>query len=369
MHGWWYEQLAAAAAAAKAAGGIKIRSAHDVLEDERPMGVSKSGAPMMCLRMKAAKAAGGIKIRSARDVLEDERFVLEDERFVLEDERLARPEDTPDDEIIVISERALRKPKNQEEKDKAAKADALKPHTKAALGGRGRSKGALKHTKATLGGRGHSKGGEESNEDDRDGEGDPSGSTARQWGSTKDGGGDFAAAMHAQAMKRREAMGDERAEGEGGRREQSGRDAGGRGRVQDRQEEEEEEESEDDETALEKRNRKYANKGPYSGRVRATDEVEDADLLKPYQVMREKYKLHKRLLGDREKDTMARLAKFTANLKGGSKSKSGEMKEGGQDDKEDVGAAGYNGKVRKDIDHNSYLPAAWRDKVMTSGRD
>ena len=43
----------------------------------------------------------------------------------------------------------------------------------------------------------------------------------------------------------------------------------------------------------------------------------NADLLKPYQVTREKYKQRKRMLGDREKDTMARLAKFEQKLKGG----------------------------------------------------
>jgi hypothetical protein len=43
--------------------------------------------------------------------------------------------------------------------------------------------------------------------------------------------------------------------------------------------------------------------------------VENADLLKPWQLAREKYKQQKRLVGDREKSTLARLKRFTATLK------------------------------------------------------
>lgn len=39
-------------------------------------------------------------------------------------------------------------------------------------------------------------------------------------------------------------------------------------------------------------------------------EVADADLLKPWQLTRERYKQQKRLLGDRQKDTMSRVNKF-----------------------------------------------------------
>lgn len=46
--------------------------------------------------------------------------------------------------------------------------------------------------------------------------------------------------------------------------------------------------------------------------------MENADLLKPWQLAREKYKQQKRLVGDREKTTLARLKQFTANLKAAS---------------------------------------------------
>ncbi len=41
----------------------------------------------------------------------------------------------------------------------------------------------------------------------------------------------------------------------------------------------------------------------------------DADLLKPWQLEREKYKARKKAVGNREKDTLARLSKFTAALR------------------------------------------------------
>ena len=50
-------------------------------------------------------------------------------------------------------------------------------------------------------------------------------------------------------------------------------------------------------------------------------QVADADLLKPWQLSREKYKQRKRLVGDREKDTLARLAKFQSVLRWGRRRK------------------------------------------------
>lgn len=44
-------------------------------------------------------------------------------------------------------------------------------------------------------------------------------------------------------------------------------------------------------------------------------QVADADLLKPWQLSRERYKARKKAVGDREKDTLARLNKFQAALR------------------------------------------------------
>ena len=43
--------------------------------------------------------------------------------------------------------------------------------------------------------------------------------------------------------------------------------------------------------------------------------MENADLLKPWQLAREQYKQRKRLVGDREKATLARLRQFSQTLK------------------------------------------------------
>eukprot|EP00955_Chlamydomonas_euryale_P105352 365632-Chlamydomonas_euryale.AAC.16 len=87
------------------------------------------------------------------------------------------------------------------------------------------------------------------------------------------------------------------------------------------------------------------------------------------QVAREQYKQRKRLIGNREKDTLARLSKFSAALRGSGSGDAGRRPE------PEVGAAalsgrgsggvgddgkGYDGKVEADIDHTAYLPAAWR---------
>ncbi len=43
--------------------------------------------------------------------------------------------------------------------------------------------------------------------------------------------------------------------------------------------------------------------------------MENADLLKPWQLAREQYKQRKRLVGDREKATLARLKHFSQTLR------------------------------------------------------
>ncbi|KXZ45505.1 hypothetical protein GPECTOR_54g247 [Gonium pectorale] len=114
------------------------------------------------------------------------------------------------------------------------------------------------------------------------------------------------------------------------------------------------------------------------GRVRNTTEVADADLLKPWQLSRERYKARKRAVGDREKETLARLSKFTAMLRSGPSQPpkplsdapakagadaAGNDSSGGADADAAAGGkgdAGYAGKVRADLDHRAYMPAAWR---------
>ncbi|MEW5301137.1 MAG: hypothetical protein WDW36_004016 [Sanguina aurantia] len=102
------------------------------------------------------------------------------------------------------------------------------------------------------------------------------------------------------------------------------------------------------------------------GRARVTSEVTDADLLKPWQVSRAKFKQRKQQMGGREKDTMAKLAKFMTVLR--SKGDAApEAEPAIQPDASPKAAAaeedetqGYDGKVDKKMDHKTYMPAAWR---------
>ncbi|PNW83908.1 hypothetical protein CHLRE_04g215950v5 [Chlamydomonas reinhardtii] len=108
------------------------------------------------------------------------------------------------------------------------------------------------------------------------------------------------------------------------------------------------------------------------GRVNAKPEVADADLLKPWQLQRETYKARKRAVGNREKDTLARLSKFTAALRSAptadTKREASEPPRSGSEEpaaakdaaNQAGGDKGYAGKVRGDLDHRAYMPAAWR---------
>ncbi len=133
-------------------------------------------------------------------------------------------------------------------------------------------------------------------------------------------------------------------------------------------------------------------------------QVADATLLKPWQVSRERYKKRKQIIGGREKDTLSRLASFTAKLHGGTGSAGasaqvrrrrvprshlrnstssavqlpparrrrrlplrGVARAQEAAAEADKGAAaaeeqqgGYDGKVRTDIDHKAYMPPSWR---------
>ncbi|MEW5313077.1 MAG: hypothetical protein WDW38_004671 [Sanguina aurantia] len=102
------------------------------------------------------------------------------------------------------------------------------------------------------------------------------------------------------------------------------------------------------------------------GRVKVTSEVTDADLLKPWQVSRAKFKQRKQQMGGREKDTMAKLAKFMTVLrsKGDAAPEAEPVIQPATSPKaaaaEDDDTQGYDGKVDKKMDHKTYMPAAWR---------
>lgn len=117
------------------------------------------------------------------------------------------------------------------------------------------------------------------------------------------------------------------------------------------------------------------------GRLAAAAEVADADLLKPYDIMREKYKQQKRRIGGREKETLARLAKFQAALRA-APAAAAASSAGAGDNAATPGAgpssaahgpaaagSGYAGEVRTDIDHRAYMPAAWRVDDYLGGED
>ncbi|KAK9819770.1 hypothetical protein WJX72_002180 [[Myrmecia] bisecta] len=99
--------------------------------------------------------------------------------------------------------------------------------------------------------------------------------------------------------------------------------------------------------------------------------VEDAELLSAYQRKQQEYKQRKKLTQHREKDTLARLAKFSAALKAAKVAQpapAADAQPASQPSADDADAApstrgqgsGYDGKVRTDIDHDLLKPAAWR---------
>lgn len=86
-------------------------------------------------------------------------------------------------------------------------------------------------------------------------------------------------------------------------------------------------------------------------------QVQDSELLSDWQRRRAEYRARKRLGGAREKDTMAKLSKFTSKLRGGAAEQpapAAAPAAGGLEDD------GYDGKVRDDLDHTLLKPAAWR---------
>ncbi|PSC77004.1 peptidyl-prolyl cis-trans isomerase CYP57-like [Micractinium conductrix] len=221
-------------------------------------------------------------------------------------------------------------------------------------------------------------------------------------GGEGDGDQDFDSRMRSKMQARRRAMGIDAPDG-GGERPQ-----GGAAEQRQRQDEEAELDygegsegeggsdggSDDDKEGPRKRLR-LADQGrgrKSSAAVVAPSKqikVADSELLTDWERKRQEYKQRKRLGGSREKQTLARLAAFQQELKvsaqpGGAdaagKEPAAAAAAGGQEqqqqqgEKEGGGAAagkaaaaapkeggaGYDGKVRGDVDHRAYLPAAWR---------
>ncbi|GAX77528.1 hypothetical protein CEUSTIGMA_g4972.t1 [Chlamydomonas eustigma] len=330
------EAEAAAAAAAKRRSSKKnlglLSFGEEAEEEDQQAGGGATGS------------AVATKIRSAHDVLEDRR--------------LAKDEETPADERIVVDRPTKR---SAEEEERVAKAVNL---TKAAMDAAFKERGKGSGSRAQLTSVDLSVGTVEGDS-----------------GSVKISAKDFGRAMHEQMMERRRDLGDMQkdssADGSVGKINDSTQDAEGSDdnemnemEEEDLNEEEEKAESRPKSLQDERRERfealKRDNQRKGIGRLKAPDEVENADLLKPWQLAREKYKQRKRLVGDREKSTLMKLQKFSQALKSSDAEKTSNLEPSTSltGEKDEVGGeiekAGYNGKVRNDIDHKEYLPASWR---------
>jgi peptidyl-prolyl cis-trans isomerase SDCCAG10 len=110
--------------------------------------------------------------------------------------------------------------------------------------------------------------------------------------------------------------------------------------------------------------------------VAPSRQILDKDLLTTWEQKRQTYKERKRLVGHREKATMSKLATFMQKISSkhdsrGEPSLKLEKKEEKQGDLEESldqnGAKGYDGKIDKDVDHRSYMPAAWRLDTYLEG--
>ncbi|KAL4859368.1 Peptidyl-prolyl cis-trans isomerase CYP57 [Chlorella vulgaris] len=110
--------------------------------------------------------------------------------------------------------------------------------------------------------------------------------------------------------------------------------------------------------------------------------VADSELLTDWERKRQEYKQRKRLGGGREKETLQRLAQFGQELKAATtqaapaeqqqqqkEQQAAEQQNGQQPALAKEGDAGYDGKVREDIDHRAYMPAAWRIDDYLDGGD
>lgn len=93
--------------------------------------------------------------------------------------------------------------------------------------------------------------------------------------------------------------------------------------------------------------------------------VEDAELLKPWELKRREFKQKKRLTGNRDKDTLAAMRDFSKQLATlpSDAVPSAAARDGTAAPPAQTNVSkgqGYAGKVRQDIDHAAHMPAAWR---------
>lgn len=100
--------------------------------------------------------------------------------------------------------------------------------------------------------------------------------------------------------------------------------------------------------------------------------VADAELLTDWQRRRKEYQERKRLGGHRQRDTLSKLQKFTQSLHSASaRTRAADASERAGEGPGPSGAAqgsGYSGRVREDLDHAAYMPAAWRvDEYLAPG--
>jgi peptidyl-prolyl cis-trans isomerase SDCCAG10 len=102
--------------------------------------------------------------------------------------------------------------------------------------------------------------------------------------------------------------------------------------------------------------------------------VPDAELLTKYQRSLAQFRQQKLARGDKESMTMERLKGFSARLKSG---RTGLQPDGAETSTEEKAkdtllkeepvesrGDGYDGKVNRDVDHRTYLPAAWRVRSL-----
>ncbi|KAK2079026.1 hypothetical protein QBZ16_002716 [Prototheca wickerhamii] len=100
--------------------------------------------------------------------------------------------------------------------------------------------------------------------------------------------------------------------------------------------------------------------------------VADAELLTDWQRRRKEYQERKRLGGHRQRDTLSKLQKFTQSLHSASArthaDDAGERAGEGPGPSGAAQGSGYSGRVREDLDHAAYMPAAWRvDEYLAPG--
>ncbi|GAB4822798.1 hypothetical protein N2152v2_009844 [Parachlorella kessleri] len=207
------------------------------------------------------------------------------------------------------------------------------------------------------------------------------------------GGGDFDARMRAKLAGRRRELGHEPQQQAREKRESGGGGGGGRGDGSEGAGPGAQESHSDSGDDTQDAQRSRLAERPQGRKTSAAVvlpskqiRIEDAELLTGWERKRQEYKQRKRLGGDRQKATLARLAKFAASLQakpaptaaataavavasaGAAEAVPSQAAAAGVA----AGAAGgegYRGEVRQDVDHRAYMPAAWRVDNYLEGEE